>query len=101
MASAKSPKYLRGTLTVLRRRCGTPNCHCAQGERHATPVLSYREDGANRLITLREKDLAEVRAALARYEKARTRLEKEASAGVHALRRRRQAEIGKRRGKKK
>lgn len=100
MASAKT-KYLRGTLTVLRRRCGTPSCHCVQGERHATPVLSYREDGSNRLITLKEKDLPGVRAALARYQKARARLEKEASAGVHALRRRRQAEIAKRRAKKK
>ena len=100
MATAKT-KYLRGTLTVLRRRCGTPNCHCEQGERHATPVLSYREDGSNRLITLRENDLPEVRAALARYKKAQARLEKEASAGVHALYRRRQAEIAKRRAKKK
>ena len=101
MATAKSPKYLPGTLTVLRRRCRTPNCHCEQGEQHATPVLSYREDGANRLITLRENDLPEVRAAVGRYKKARARLEKEATTGVHALYRRRQAEIDKRRVKKK
>ena len=37
---------LRGSLTVLRRRCGSPGCHCARGELHETPVLSYKIDMA-------------------------------------------------------
>ena len=86
---------------MLRRRCGTPTCYCAQGERHVTPVLSYREDGANRLLTLREKDLPGVRAALARFKKAQARLEKEAWAGIKALRLRRQEEMGKARRRKR
>ena len=36
---------LPGSLYTLRRRCGKPNCHCAQGELHASTVLSYRGQG--------------------------------------------------------
>ena len=25
------PRMLRGSLVTLRRRCGKPNCHCADG----------------------------------------------------------------------
>ena len=39
---------LRGSLTVMRRRCGSPGCHCAHGELHETPVLSYKQGGRPR-----------------------------------------------------
>ena len=36
---------LPGSLYVLRRKCGKPNCHCTRGELHESTVLSYRGDG--------------------------------------------------------
>ena len=42
---------LPGTLYTLRRRCGKPTCHCAQGELHASTVLSYRGQGRPQNIT--------------------------------------------------
>src|SRR5947209_13406133 len=36
---------LRGSLTVMRRRCGSPGCHCANGELHETPVLVLQAGG--------------------------------------------------------
>ena len=33
---------LPGSVYTLRRRCGKPNCRCAQGHLHQTEVLSYR-----------------------------------------------------------
>ena len=42
---------LPGSLYTLRRRCGKPTCHCAEGELHASTVLSYRGQGRPRNIT--------------------------------------------------
>jgi hypothetical protein len=36
---------INGSLYTLRRKCGKPNCRCAQGELHASTVLSYRGQG--------------------------------------------------------
>jgi hypothetical protein len=36
---------LRGTLTTFRRRCGKPNCRCANGDAHESPALTYTESG--------------------------------------------------------
>jgi len=82
----KSELIVRGSLIMLRRKCGTASCRCARGELHETPALTYSADGAKRFLTLRGEDVAEVKAALARYKRAATRLEREARTGVERLR---------------
>jgi len=79
---------LRGSLIVLKRRCGKATCHCAEGEPHQTPALSYSVASATKILTLRQKDVREVEAALARYASRRAELEREALAGITALRQR-------------
>lgn len=81
--------FLRGSLIVLRRRCGKPTCHCAQGPPHSTPALSYSQQGKTQLITLRPADLPPVRAGLRRYRQAQAELERQAAAGLRQLRRQR------------
>ena len=40
------PRLVRGSVAVQRRRCGKPNCHCADGqELHETTALSYSDAG--------------------------------------------------------
>ena len=68
---------LPGSLYTLRRRCGKPNCHCAQGELHASTVLSYRGQGRPQNITPLPEQLADVRQltdAYRRFRQARTQL---------------------------
>ena len=77
---------VRGSLITLKRKCGGPTCHCALGEPHATPALSYSVNGATKMLTLRPEDLPEVRAALARHHKALAELHKQALRGIAALR---------------
>ena len=82
-----SSRCSAGTLTTFRRRCGKPSCRCAAGDPHETPALRYTEGGRTRLITLATADVAEVAAALARYQQARAALRHGAAAeGVAALR---------------
>lgn len=80
------PLILKGSLFSFVRRCGKPNCACATGEGHASPALSYVADGRTKTLTLTGADLTEVRAALARYAKARADLDAAATAGIAALR---------------
>jgi hypothetical protein len=88
LVSARSSEQLllTGTLTTFRRRCGKPNCRCATGDPHEGPALRYLEGGRTKLITLAATDVAEVAAALARYEKARATLDAAAAEGLAALR---------------
>jgi hypothetical protein len=80
------PLLLRGTLTVFKRRCGTPTCRCATGDPHESPALTFTEQGRTKTVTLRPADVAEVEAALARYEQERRALEARAEEGITQLR---------------
>ncbi len=86
---------LRGSLIVLRRRCGKPNCHCAKGRPHCTPALSFSLKGKTRIITLTEDELPAVRRALQHYSQAQALADAEAAKGIRLLERyRRQARKG-------
>lgn len=89
LATRRSPRFLRGSLITLRRRCGKPNCRCADGTPHETPALSYSVEGRTKTVTLNADDVAVVEAALARYHAARQGLEAETLAGIETLRARR------------
>lgn len=89
IAPRARPLVVHGTLTTFRRRCGKASCRCANGEGHESPALTYTEAGRTKTLTLRASEVAEVTAALARYEAARAELEAAAQAGIAALRGRR------------
>jgi hypothetical protein len=76
---------LRGSLITLRRRCGKPACHCAQGHPHCSPALSFSQQGKTKILTLTPDRLAAVRAALQRYRQAQRALEQQANAGLRQL----------------
>lgn len=89
-----APELLRGSLFVLRRKCGKPGCRCASGEPHETPALAYPADGRTKTLTLRADDVAAVTAALERYRESKDALDARADAGVATLR----AAVAARRG---
>lgn len=96
-----SPLMLRGSLIVLKRKCGKSTCHCAQGDSHETPALSYSVAGKTKILTLRDQDIAAVRAGLERYRSALATLEKKAMAGIATLGQRIQRDRTAQRGKKR
>jgi hypothetical protein len=80
------PRLVRGSVVTHRRRCGKPNCRCADGEAlHETTVLSYSEGGRSRLLGLPADQVAAVRAATERYRERRQRLEADGQAGIQTL----------------
>ena len=77
---------MRGSVVTHRRRCGKPNCRCADGETlHEATVLSYSERGRTRFVMLPAAEVAAVRAAAERYRMAQAKLEAEGEAGREAL----------------
>ena len=71
------PDALSGSLALTHSRCGKPNCRCAQGELHASTVLSYRGQGRPQNITPPPEKLGEVRKLTddyRRFRQARTQL---------------------------
>ena len=84
--SAGLPRLVRGSVVTHRRRCGKPNCRCADGEvLHESTVLSYSEGGRSRLLTLPADQVTVVRAATERYRERRQRLAADGQAGLDML----------------
>ena len=48
-ALQRDAPMVRGSLYLLRRKCGKPTCRCARGQLHATWVLTRSEGGKSRL----------------------------------------------------
>jgi hypothetical protein len=77
---------VRGTVITHRRRCGKPNCRCANGESlHEAAVLSYSQDGRTKFVMLKASEVESVRAATERFRVAKSQLEAEANAGLAEL----------------
>ncbi len=69
IASRSRPLLLRGALSTFRRRCGKPSCRCANGAPHESLALSFTEAGRTKILTLSASELAEVAAAIERYQR--------------------------------
>ena len=89
ITSRSRPLVLRGTLTTFRRRCGKPSCRCANAEPHESPALTFTEAGRTKTLTLATSEVAEVAAAIERYQAARAELDAQADSGLSRLRSRR------------
>lgn len=82
----EAAQMVRGSVVVHRRKCGKPNCRCADGtDLHESPVLSYSEGGKTHFVMLPTGEVAAVRAATRRYQQAKARVEDEDNAGLEAL----------------
>ena len=96
-ATSGPERMIRGSVVTHRRRCGKPNCRCADGEAlHESTVLSYSEGGRTRFVMLPGAEVAAVRAAVERYSAARAKLDAQAETGRAAL----IARLGAARGKR-
>jgi hypothetical protein len=62
---------LPGSIYVLRRKCGKPNCRCGRGELHESTVLSYRGDGRPRNVSPSADQIESLRQRTNGYRRAR------------------------------
>jgi hypothetical protein len=80
------PRMIRGSVVTPRRRCGKPNCRCADGQAlHEETVLTYSERSRTRSVTLPVSEVAAARAAVQRYRSALAKLEAAGETGRDEL----------------
>ena len=66
-------QLVKGSVYVLKTRCGKPSCHCAsdQGPLHTSTVLSWSDQGKTRLRTLPAGERARFRQLAENYRRFR------------------------------
>jgi hypothetical protein len=68
-----------GSFYLLRRKCGNPNCRCAQGQLHASWVITRSEAGKHRIYSVpndKRAWLRQLTSEYRRYQRARAVLVK-------------------------
>ena len=73
---------VQGSLYLLRRKCGKPNCRCARGQLHESWVLTRSEGGQSRLYTVAADQRGRLRPWAREYRRwqlARARLVKQSN----------------------
>lgn len=55
------PDALPGSLALTHRRCGKPNCRCADGEGHPVWSLTFRADGRKRVERVPDEWVEQIR----------------------------------------
>lgn len=64
-----------GSVSVVARKCGKPNCHCAQGGGHNQTLFLFRgEDGRRHCKLIRQADSQKFLSAGDRYREFRAGL---------------------------
>jgi len=66
--------FLKGSLSLVYRTCGKPNCHCAQRPGHPVWVLATSQAGRPRRQVVRKADVEEVRKKVTAYQQFREAL---------------------------
>jgi len=59
--------FLIGSISLVKRTCGKPTCHCATTPGHEAWVLATTHDARRRCQVVRQADVEEVRRRVARY----------------------------------
>ncbi len=72
---AHTQRFLRGTLSARRGRCGKPNCHCARGELHASLYLVQRQGGKFRQLCVPKAWEARIRQAVQNHQEMQRLIE--------------------------
>ena len=75
----RSEAMVQGSFYLLRRKCGKPNCRCAQGQLHASWVITRSEQGQDRIYSVPKNQRGRLRLLTQeyrRYQRARAVLVK-------------------------
>jgi hypothetical protein len=62
---------IKGTVYEQRRKCGKPNCSCADGEPHSSMMLSRSDQGRTKLMTIPSGHLKDFQVLTERYQRFR------------------------------
>ena len=72
----KITESIRGSLVIMERYCGKPNCRCRKGHKHKAVYLSQSHKGKTRMVYIPEIMKEKVREYVQNYHRIRSALNK-------------------------
>ncbi len=67
----KTQAMIRGSFGTVHRKCGAPNCWCAQGSGHPLNPINYSQDGRSRTNAVKAQDVEWAREMTENYKRFR------------------------------
>ncbi len=67
----KTQAMIRGSFGTVHRKCGAPNCWCAQGSGHPLDRINYSQDGRSRTKAVKAQDVDWAREMTENYKRFR------------------------------
>ena len=75
------------SLCQRRVRCGNPHCRCAQGEKHASWCLTFKQEGKTRTVHVPREMVEEVRQWVKEHRKVKQLLAQISENSIQIIRR--------------
>lgn len=72
----KIENILRGSIVVVERYCGKPNCRCVKGFKHRSLYLSQSNNGESRLVYIPKRSEKQTRQFIRNYQLLKGIMEK-------------------------
>jgi len=75
----KTPKIgqvVKGSIVVVKRYCGKPNCRCRKGLKHRSLYISQTVNGKQRLRYIPKRSEDKIRRLIGNYRSLKTAVEK-------------------------
>ena len=67
----KLEESIRGSLVIMNRFCGKPNCRCQKGQKHKSIYLSQSQRGKTRMIYLPSHAVKKTKEYIKNYQKTK------------------------------
>ena len=86
-ALGKKQPFIVGSLVTIQRRCGNPNCRCAQeGPRHPAHLLTTKVNGKTQAIYVPVEMVEEVRQWCRHYRQIKAEIKEVSECGEELIR---------------
>jgi hypothetical protein len=73
-AVSECTPFIKGSLVVNRRRCGNPKCRCAEGRKHESLAITYKQKGRSVLLHVPNDLEPEATRMIGNYHRIKTLL---------------------------
>jgi hypothetical protein len=82
---ARIEKIMRGSLVMIERTCGKPNCRCVKGRKHKSLYLSQYHKGSPRMIYIPKHAEEDARRMVGNYKKLKGILDKVSDINIRLI----------------
>jgi hypothetical protein len=82
---AELEDIVRGSVVMMERVCGKPNCRCVKGHRHKSLYISQYREGSPRMIYIPKRSEADARRMIRNYQRIKALLHKISDANIRLI----------------